>query len=110
MQTSWMATLKAVWLYWKLALFRVSGKALMAGMTSVVATLNGSQWGGFSATEKFVAVITAMGAMWLVIDAFLDQTISRIEQNPDGLGIPGADVSRKTTVDSHQVTTETKTP
>lgn len=92
-----MAILKAVFLYWKLAVFRVTGKSLMALALSITTTLNGAEWSQFTPTQKFVALVTGLGAMWLVIDAFLDQTINQIQQNPDGFGIPGVE-SRTQTV------------
>lgn len=67
-------------LYWKLAVTKCTGKALMAGINSIVATLNGVEWNTFTPTQKFVAFMTAAGAMWLVMDAFLDQTMSRLSE------------------------------
>ena len=62
-------------LYWKLAILKVSGKALIAAVNSLVATLNGVQWEMFTTTQKFVAMATAGAAMWMVVDAFLDQSM-----------------------------------
>lgn len=95
---------KAVFLYWKLATLRVTGKALMALALSITTTLNGAEWSQFTPTQKFVGIVTALGAMWLVIDAFLDQTLTQIQQNPDGLGIPGAE--SRTTQQTVTVKTE----
>jgi len=67
-------------LYWKLAITKATGKSLMAGANSVVATLNGVEWSTFTGTQKFVAFVTAAGAMWLVMDAFLDSTMQRLSQ------------------------------
>lgn len=75
-----MPTLKATFLYWRLAIFRISGKALLAAAMSVVTTLNGAEWALFTATQKFVAIVTALGAMWMIIDAFLDSTMSEIRK------------------------------
>lgn len=66
-----------------MAIFRVSGKAIMAGITSLVASMNGiTSWQDYTSTQKFIVFATAAGAMWLVIDSFLDQTISRLQKNP----------------------------
>lgn len=67
-------------LYWKLAITKASGKSLMAGVNAMVATLNGVEWSSFTKTQKFVAIATALAAMWLVLDAFLDQTMSRLTE------------------------------
>ena len=76
-----MRAIKASFLYWKLAIAKCGGKALMAVINSVVATLNGVEWNTFTPTQQFVAVATALGAGWLVIDAFLDQTMSRLSES-----------------------------
>lgn len=78
-----MATFKAAFLYWKLAIFRITGKALMAAAVSVVTTLNGAEWGQFTSTQKFVALVTALSAMWMVIDAFLDSTMGELRKEND---------------------------
>lgn len=75
-----MAAFKAAFLYWKLAIFRIVGKSFMALMLSLVTSMNGSQWSKFTSTEKFVAIVTALGAMWMVIDAFLDTTMSEMRK------------------------------
>lgn len=75
-----MKDFKAKLIYWKLALAKCLGKALMAAINSVVATLNGVEWNTFTPTQEFVAVATAFGASWLVIDAFLDQTMSHLSE------------------------------
>lgn len=82
-----MATLKAALLYWKLAIFRVMGKALVAMVLSAAQALNGLEWSAFNPTQKFICVALAVGTGWAIIDAFLDQTLSRIEHNPDNFGI-----------------------
>lgn len=70
-------------LYWKIAILKCLGKALMGLLFSLVATLNGSQWNEFTHTEKFIAIVSAVGAAWTVIDAFLDQTMARLRQGED---------------------------
>lgn len=64
--------------YWKLAIFKVSGKALVALFTSIVASLNGAQWSQFTSTEKFVAIACGIAAMWNVVDAFLSDTMAKL--------------------------------
>jgi hypothetical protein len=80
-----MRKLKRAVLYWKLAIAKVSGKALLAGALSVAQTLNGVSWDSFSPSEKFVAIVTALGIMWAIVDAFLDTTMSQLAAgwNPD---------------------------
>ncbi len=75
-----MKNLKASFLYWKLAIAKCSGKSLMAGMNTLAASLSGTAWSSFTPTEQFVAVCHACGASWLVMDAFLDQTMSRLSE------------------------------
>jgi len=65
-------------LFWKLPLAKCAGKALMALLLSVVGTLNGAEWEVFTPTQKFVAGVLALGAMWNVIDAFLNDTMARL--------------------------------
>ena len=65
-------------MFWKLAIAKCSGKALMALLMSVVATLNGMEWNDFLPTQKFVAICVALGAMWTVVDAFLSDTMSKL--------------------------------
>jgi len=79
-------TFGAAFYYWRMALLRVTGKAIMAGIVSMAATLNGVEWSEFNPTERFVAIATGLGAMWLVVDAFLDQSMSRLQ--PQVFAIP----------------------
>ena len=65
-------------LFWKLPLAKCAGKALMALLLSVVGTLNGAEWYVFTPTQQFVAIVIALGAMWNVIDAFLNDTMARL--------------------------------
>lgn len=71
--------MKATLIYWKLAITKVVGKSLMALFTSMVATLNGVSWSDFTGTQQFIAIAAAVGAMWSVIDAFLDSTMSELK-------------------------------
>ncbi len=77
-----MSKFKLAISYWRLVFFKASGKAINAAIMSLVATLNGVDWGNFTSTQKFVAVATALGAMWMVIDAYLDQGIAELEGRP----------------------------
>lgn len=83
-----MRTFKAAIIYWRLAIFRVSGKAVIAMVLSAAQALNGVEWSTFTATQKFICIALAVGSGWSIIDAFIDQTLSRIQDDPDGLGIP----------------------
>ena len=64
--------------YWKLATAEVVGKAFVAMVLSMAQALNGADWPGFSPTQKFCAIALAIGSAWNVIDAFLNQTMSRL--------------------------------
>lgn len=71
-------------IYWKLAILKVSGKALVALFASIVATLNGVEWTNFTGTQKFIAIGCGLTAMWTVIDAFLNDTMASLKSNrPD---------------------------
>jgi len=70
-------------LFWKLPMAKCAGKALMALLLSIVATLNGAEWSIFTPTQKFVAIVLALGAMWTVIDAFLNDTMSRLQEKAE---------------------------
>ncbi len=67
-------------LFWKVAILKVSGKACMALLLSIVASLNGVEWATFTPTGKFMAIVVALGQMWTVIDAFLNETMSELKQ------------------------------
>lgn len=71
---------KAAVVYWKLAIAKCAGKAFMALIMSVVGTLNGTEWSTFTKTQQFVAVAVAIGAMWTVIDAFLNDTMATLKK------------------------------
>ncbi len=86
-------------LFWKLAMTKVSGKALLAGGNSVVTSLNGAQWADFTSSQRLVAYVSAYGAMWLVIDAFLDNTMHELK-------ITQADLAK---IASETTTTESET-
>ena len=81
-----MKQLRRMLLYWRLALFKVSGKALVSCVLSVASTLNGADWRDFTGTQKFLAIAAALGAMWTVIDAFLDNTMSDLKANDPFVG------------------------
>lgn len=70
-------------IFWKLAIFKVCGKACMALLLSLVGTLNGAQWSDFTGTERFVAVVCGLGAMWVTIDAFLSETMSDLKKKKE---------------------------
>ena len=86
-------------LFWKLAMTKVSGKALLAGGNSVVTSLNGAQWADFTSSQRLVAYVSAYGAMWLVIDAFLDNTMHELKMTQ-------ADLAK---IASETTTTESET-
>lgn len=68
-------------LFWKLAILKCSGKAIMAGITSIVASLNGiTSWNDFTPTQQFIVLCTGLGSMWLVVDSFLDQSMARLNE------------------------------
>lgn len=70
-------------IFWKLAIFQVCGKACMALLLSIVGTLNGAQWGDFTGTERFVAVVCGLGAMWVAVDSFLSETMSDLKKKKE---------------------------
>lgn len=71
---------KEAWLYWKLAIFKCAGKAVMALIMSIVASLNGTEWSNFTPTQQFVAGAAALGSLWTVIDAFLNDTMAKLKE------------------------------
>lgn len=75
-----MRTLRAAIVYWKLAIFRVSGKALIAVALSIAQGLNGVNWYEFTGTQKFVTVTLAVGSGWAIVDAFLDTTMGELRK------------------------------
>ena len=66
-------------LFWKMAIIKCSGKALMALLLSIVGTLNGVEWSEFTPTQHFIAIVVALGAMWTVVDAFLSDTMTKLQ-------------------------------
>lgn len=66
--------------FWKLAIVKALGKAFVAGILSVAATLNGAEWDNFTGSQKFVAISVAIGAVWNVLDAFLSETMADLKQ------------------------------
>lgn len=79
--------MRTTFLYWRLAAYRASGKAVIAVVLSIAQALNGMNWSDFTPTQKFVAVALGLAAGWAVIDAFADQTLSEIRRHR-GLAIP----------------------
>jgi hypothetical protein len=78
-----MKKLSASIVYWKLAITKVAGKSLIALFSSIVATLNGVSWSDFTGTQQFLAVAAGLAAMWSVIDAFLDNTMSELKKKQE---------------------------
>lgn len=73
---------KGLWesmMYWKLAVIKCLGKAMVALFASIVATLNGVEWSTFTGTQKFIAIVCGITAMWTVVDAFLNETMSNLK-------------------------------
>lgn len=70
-------------IFWKLAIFKVCGKACMALLISVVASLNGAEWNAFTGSQKFVAIVCGLGAMWTVVDSFLSETMSDLKKKKE---------------------------
>lgn len=88
--------MRAAWLYWRLAIFRVTGKAAMAVALSIAQGLNGVRWVDFTSTQKFVTVTLAIGTGWAIIDAFLDNTMTDLRKKVDPLPSNGTEtISRK---------------
>ena len=77
-------------LFWKLAAAKAANKALIALFISLAASLNGAEWALFTPTQKFVAIGSAVVAMCNVIDAFLNDTMSKLNAQ--------AEVERKSQV------------
>ena len=92
-------TEKPVKLYWKLAAFRISGKAMIAVALSVAQGLNGIlHWNDLTETQQFVMVALAVGAGWAIIDAFLDTTMAEIRKHKS-LTIPnGTEIIKRNDV------------
>jgi hypothetical protein len=67
-------------LYWKLAIAKASGKALISIVLSLAQALNGTDWGNLTPTQKFITLSLAVGTGWAVIDAFLDQTMNTLAE------------------------------
>lgn len=75
-----MQKLQRAILYWRLLVFLMVGKTLVTGALSISQVLNGKVWSEFDPSQKFVAVVTTIGVMWGVIDAFLDTTLSDLRK------------------------------
>ena len=61
--------------YWRLAVTKAAGKALIAVIMSIAQALNGLEWHNLSGTQQFITFSLALGAGWSVVDAFLDTTM-----------------------------------
>lgn len=66
--------------FWRVAIGKAAGKALAAGLNSMITTLNGVQWTDFNTSQKFVAFATMCIAMWQVMDAFLNTTMKELSE------------------------------
>lgn len=60
--------------------FRISGRALRAFVTVVFVSQNASHWASLSWMERAVIFGGGLVAAWDVCDAFLDQTIARMNE------------------------------
>ena len=69
-----------IW-FWRVAIGKASGKAIAAGLNSMITTLNGVQWSSFTDSQKFVAFATMCIAMWQVMDAFLNTTMKELSES-----------------------------
>jgi len=94
-------------LFWKLAMTKVTGKAILAGGNSIITSLNGAQWSDFTSSQRLVAYVSAYGAMWLVIDAFLDNTMHELKMTQADLEKIAAETTTTTT--DTVINTESKT-
>lgn len=70
-------------LFWKMAILKMAGAAFMAVLLSIAGTLNGVEWNSFNSSEKFVAITLALGQMWTVISAFLNETMSDLKKKKE---------------------------
>lgn len=64
--------------FWKIGAAKAGNKALIALFISLAASLNGAEWELFTPTQKFVAIGSAIVAMCNVIDAFLNDTMAKL--------------------------------
>ncbi len=69
--------------FWKLAIAKVGLKCYVALFGSVAATLNGVQWNEFTSTQKILAIGAAGVAVSAVIDAFLSDTMAKLQGKAD---------------------------
>lgn len=67
-------------MYWKLAVIRCFGKAMIGVVLSAAQALNGLDWEKQSPTQQFVMIALAAGQGWSVVDAFLDNTMQAISE------------------------------
>ena len=70
---------------WKMAILKVCLVAFITGVTTLQTSLNGLEWGVLSGTQKVMLICGVMVAMATTIVAFLDRTMSRIEDEQKDL-------------------------
>jgi len=75
-------------LLWRLAIFRVSNKSLVGGLTAFATSMAGSSWSSLTGTQMVLVIIGCVVVMGNTVDAFLDRTASRLSQGkpPNGTG------------------------
>jgi len=66
--------------FWKLAIAKLTVKCVLVAFTTIAATLNGAEWSSFSNTQKFVAIGALVTAICGVIDAFLSDTMAKLQE------------------------------
>lgn len=69
--------------FWKLAIAKLICLCIMAGGGSLVATLNGVEWGTFTTTQKFTAITAALMAVTSTVLAFLSDTMQKLTQKAE---------------------------
>lgn len=94
-------------IYWRLAVTKASGKALIAMIMSMAQALNGLEWHNLNGTQQFIAFSLAIGAGWSVIDAFLDTTMQTLSEKEKqaiakDTAAPDAVVETTTTTEVHK--------
>lgn len=64
--------------FWKMGIAKLVCLCLMAGVSSITATLNGVEWGSFTSTQKFLAIAALVSAVTSNVLAFLSETMSKL--------------------------------
>lgn len=67
-------------MYWKLAITKCFGKAMVGFILSMAQALNGLEWSNQSGTQQFIMMALAVGSAWSIVDAFLDTTMQRLSE------------------------------